>query len=181
MRIGTQGLWAVILAVGLSWTPAAAQKTEQTAPPAGSETRLERVPEESPPSTGDDEAISERQTKDGPGTTTGKKPPPGNDRSGGILGNPMLLVMLGALVLMFVFSSRGRKKREAKRRDMLASLSKGDKITTIGGIVGTVIEVREDEITVKVDETNNVRMRFARWAIRGVGEDAKTHEPDQKR
>ena len=64
---------------------------------------------------------------------------------------------------------------------MLAALSKGDKVTSIGGICGTVIEAREDEIVVKVDETNNVRMRFARWAIRGVGDAARSEKPEHDR
>ncbi len=82
--------------------------------------------------------------------------------------------MLGAVALMWFMSSRSRKKQAKKRKDMLSSLSKGDKITSIGGIVGTVIEIREDEVTVKVDDS--CRMKFARWAIRGVGEEGKTEE-----
>ena len=62
---------------------------------------------------------------------------------------------------------------------MLAALKKGDKVTSIGGIVGTIMDVREDEVVVKVDENNNVRMRFARWAVRGTGDDAKK-EAEQK-
>jgi preprotein translocase subunit YajC len=58
------------------------------------------------------------------------------------------------------------------------NFKKGDKITTIGGVIGTVVEVREDEVMVKTDESANVRMKFARWAIRGVGEDARTTSPD---
>ena len=81
--------------------------------------------------------------------------------------------------LFFIMSSRGRRKQEAKRREMIASLKKGDKVTSIGGIVGTVVETRDDEIAVKVDES--VRKRFARWAIRGVGEQAKTESPEEKK
>lgn len=90
------------------------------------------------------------------------------------------LIMVGVFVLMYVWMGRGKKKRETQRREMLASLKKGDKVTSIGGIVGTAIEVREDEVIVKVDENNNVRMRFARWAIRGVGEQAKKESPEDK-
>lgn len=93
----------------------------------------------------------------------------------------LLPVMLGALLLLLFWSSRSRKKQEAKRQQMLAALKKGDKVTSIGGIVGTIIEVRDDEVVVKVDETNNVRMRFARWAIRGTGEEAKTQGPEDKK
>ena len=90
-------------------------------------------------------------------------------------------ILFGAVILMFVFSGRNRKKEEKKRKEMLTNLKKGDKVTMIGGELGTVIEVRDDEVTVKVDETNNVRMRFARWAIRGVGEEGRAEGTDQKK
>jgi len=92
--------------------------------------------------------------------------------------NYLLPVLLGGVVLMWIWMGRGRRKQEAKRKEMLSNLKKGDKIVSIGGIIGTVIEAKPEEITVKVDETNNVRMKFARWAIRGVGEDARTTSPD---
>ena len=96
-------------------------------------------------------------------------------------GNMMLFVMLGGVLLLYIFMGRSKRKQAARRKEMLASLKKGAKITTIGGIVGTVVEVREDEVTVKVDETNNSRLRLARWAIRGVGEEAKAEDQDQKK
>jgi preprotein translocase subunit YajC len=91
------------------------------------------------------------------------------------------LLLIGGFVVLYIFMGRGRRRQETRRKQMLANLKKGDKIVSIGGIMGTVIEVREDEITVKVDETNNVRMRFARWAIRGVGEDARSESPQEKK
>ena len=60
-------------------------------------------------------------------------------------------------------------------------LKKGDKVTSIGGICGTVVEVRDDELVVKVDENNNIRLRFSRWAIRGTGEQAKNQGPEENR
>ncbi len=106
------------------------------------------------------------------------QPPPPRSPFGGY---GMLLMMGGVFVLMYLFMGRSRRKRESKRREMLGNLQKGDKITTIGGAVGTVIEVREDEVTVKVDETSNTRMKFARWAIRGVGAEAKKEGPEERR
>jgi preprotein translocase subunit YajC len=97
-------------------------------------------------------------------------------------GNGMMIWGLFALIIvMFWWSSRSKKKQEQKHRDMLSALKKGDKITTIGGIIGTVIEVRDDEVVVKVDETNNVRMRFIRGSIRDVGQGDKTNTQDQKK
>jgi preprotein translocase subunit YajC len=92
----------------------------------------------------------------------------------------ILIVMLGGLVLVMVWSSRGRKKEQKKRTEMLSTLKKGDKITTIGGVTGTVTEVSADEVVVKVDESSNTKIRFARWAIRGVGEGSKSEISGQK-
>lgn len=91
---------------------------------------------------------------------------------GGLFGNDQtfLFIMLGALLLMFLLSSRSRKKQEQKKKEQLASMKKGDRVQTIGGIIGTIIEVKPDEIVVKVDEQNNVRMRFVPAAIAQVGE-----------
>ena len=88
-------------------------------------------------------------------------------------------LMIGGFILLYLWMGRGRKKQKKKREEMLESLKKGDKITTIGGIVGSVIEVRDDEVTVKVDENNNVRMKFARWSVRGVGDAGRAENPDQ--
>lgn len=92
-----------------------------------------------------------------------------------------LLVMIGAFVLFYLWINRGRKKEQKKRAEMLNEVKKGDKITTIGGIIGTVIDVHADEIVVKVDEASNAKIRFARWALRGVGDASKAENPDQKK
>ena len=120
---------------------------------------------------------------DAPGTEAKKEPATqgAGARGKGFGGQQtyMLLIIVGGFFLLYMWMGRGRKKRQQKRRDMIESLKKGDKITTIGGIVGTVVEVRDDELMVKVDENNNVRMKFARWSIRGVGEEGKAENPDQ--
>lgn len=96
-------------------------------------------------------------------------------------GGSMMWIMMGGVLLMVLLMGRGKRKQESKRRQMLAELKKGDKVTTIGGIVGTILDVREDEVVVKVDETNNVRMRFARWSVRGIGEQAKAEKPEDRK
>ena len=94
--------------------------------------------------------------------------PPG----GGLFSLPIIL-MLGGFLLLWFWMGRGRRKVQQRRRDLLDKLKKGDKVVSIGGICGRVIEVKGDEITVKVDETSNVRMKFAKWGIRGTGDVAK--------
>ncbi len=48
---------------------------------------------------------------------------------------------------------------------MVQSLAKNDKIRTIGGIIGTVVDIKGDEVTLKVDESNNTKIRIAASAI----------------
>ncbi|MFB3890647.1 MAG: preprotein translocase subunit YajC [Phycisphaerae bacterium] len=115
-----------------------------------------------------------------PGGGPGGRPADGAT-SGGGQQMWMLLGLVVLMILMFYWTGRSRRKQEAKRKELLASLKKGDKITTIGGIIGTVIEVRENEVTIKTDETNNVRMKFARWAVREVGEPPRGDVPPDDR
>jgi preprotein translocase subunit YajC len=106
--------------------------------------------------------------------TTGEQAPPaGNSKGGGDM--TFLIILIVAFIAFYFWMGRSNRKREQQRKTMLAALKKGDKITTIGGVRGTVVEVREDEVMVKVDE--NVRMRFSRWAIRDVGEE----KPEEKK
>ncbi|MBI5724022.1 MAG: preprotein translocase subunit YajC [Planctomycetes bacterium] len=112
-----------------------------------------------------------------PGTPQNQNPSPCGMMGGGDNSMMLIFLMIGVLVLVMVFSSRSRKKQEKKYKDMLASLKKGDRVVTIGGIIGTAVEVREDEVLIKIDE--NARIRILRRAISQVGEDAKK-EADKK-
>jgi preprotein translocase subunit YajC len=90
----------------------------------------------------------------------------------GILSSPMFPVILGILVL-YLFMMKSKKGDEKKRKDLLSSLKKGDEVQTIGGIIGKVIEAREDRVLVKVDETANAKIWFSRNAIHRVIEEEK--------
>jgi len=78
-----------------------------------------------------------------------------------------LALMMGVIMLFSMGSGRKEKK---KRAEMLSQLSKGVTVQTVGGVKGTVMEVRDgaDEVVVKVDEKSNTSMRFARSAIVAV-------------
>lgn len=74
------------------------------------------------------------------------------------------LITFGAIILIFYFLIiRPQKKRDKEAKDMLASMKKGDKIVTIGGIRGTVAVVKESTVIVKVDD--NARIEFSKNAI----------------
>lgn len=80
------------------------------------------------------------------------------------LASPILPLILVFVVFYFVVI-RAKRKDEKKRRDMLSELKRGDKVMTIGGIIGKVIDAADDEVVLKVDESNNVKIRFRRSAI----------------
>jgi preprotein translocase subunit YajC len=72
------------------------------------------------------------------------------------------------IVIFYVFLIRGRQKEQKKRKEMLALIKKNDRVMTIGGIIGTVVTVKEDEVVLKVDEAANVKLTFIRGSIQKV-------------
>ncbi len=74
----------------------------------------------------------------------------------------MLLVLMVFFVIMMF---RGPKKKQQEHRKMLQSLQKNDRVRTIGGIYGTIVDVRDDEIVLKVDESNNTKIKISPNAI----------------
>ena len=88
------------------------------------------------------------------------------------LRSPRTLIML-MVIVMYLFIFRYKNKQDKDRKKMLQELKKGARIQTIGGILGTVIEARENDVLVKVDESSNTKIRFSRNAIHRVLEDEK--------
>lgn len=87
-----------------------------------------------------------------------------------------MVLIFGAVILFMMMLGGGSRKQKKKQAEMLAGMSKGDKVVSIGGIKGSVVEVRDNEIVVKVDENNNTRMKFSKEAIREVVTDTPTQE-----
>jgi len=90
-----------------------------------------------------------------------------------IFGNQFFPLILGLVVLMWLMS-RFKNTKDKTRLDMLKQLKRGDRIQTIGGILGTVLRTEENRVEVKVDEANNTKMWFTRSAIHQVIEEEKT-------
>lgn len=87
---------------------------------------------------------------------------------------PLFLIMLVMYFLMIRPQSRERKKRE----QMLSTVKKNDRVVTVGGIIGTVLTVRDDEITLKIDESNNTKVTLLRSAVQRVLSAAPGEGPD---
>jgi preprotein translocase subunit YajC len=92
--------------------------------------------------------------------------------AGGGGSNTFLFMTLGVLVLMFLMMSMTSKKEKRKREALLGSLKKHDRVQTIGGVIGSVVEVKPDVVVLKVDESSNIRMTFARSAIQSILKEA---------
>jgi preprotein translocase subunit YajC len=86
--------------------------------------------------------------------------------------NPMIPMIL-IIAVMYFFLFRSKKTQQKKLDDLLNNVKKGDRVQTIGGIRGAVVEAREDEVVIKVDESSNAKITFARSAIHKVLEEEK--------
>ena len=98
-------------------------------------------------------------------------PPPGPGGaprgSGGFLANPLFLILL-MLGVFWVMMWRGNRKEKQKKQDMLNAVAKSDRVLTIGGIIGTVVQVKGEELVVKIDESSNTKINIIRSAVRQV-------------
>ena len=74
----------------------------------------------------------------------------------------IMIVLLFAVFYFFLIRPENKKKKKAE--EMRNSLSVGDKITTIGGMVGKIVDVSGDLITFETGE-DRVRIQVTRWAI----------------
>ena len=97
---------------------------------------------------------------------------------GGLLSMlPMLLIMFGLLYFMMI---RPESKRKKEAEAMRSSMKKGDEITTIGGIMGTVVDVKENSFVVE-SGADQVRIEFAKWALSTNESAAKRAKEEQKK
>ncbi len=95
------------------------------------------------------------------GTTQGAPP------STGAAIVQLLMPIVFLFVIMYFFIIRPQKKRDKEMQEMLSSIRNGDNITTIGGICGKVVDIRDDILTIEVGR-DRVNLVIERWAVRNV-------------
>ena len=107
--------------------------------------------------------------EDTPETTTGAasdSDTPGVRPEGKSAFGSYNLIFLGLMfVIMYFILFRGPRKKQQEHKKMVQTLTKNDKVRTIGCIIGTVVDVKDDEITLKVDESNNTKIKVLPSAI----------------
>jgi preprotein translocase subunit YajC len=79
---------------------------------------------------------------------------------------PMLLIIV-AMVAMLWFTSRSNKKQEKQAQNMRDSLQVGDEITTIGGIIGKVVSIKEETLVLETSH-DRTRIRILKTAVSHV-------------
>jgi preprotein translocase subunit YajC len=151
---------ALFLAVSLSLCaimacPAAAQD-EQKPSQSGAEQVTEKITSEPM-----NEGAGATGTTEAPADVNSTQGPTTRPRGFGQFQILLIIVMVIFVFMMF----RGPRKKQAEHRKMVQSLKKNDRVRTIGGIYGTVVDVRDDEIVLKIDESNNTKMRISPNAI----------------
>jgi preprotein translocase subunit YajC len=79
-----------------------------------------------------------------------------------------LLTFLPLIAIVFVgyfLLMRPMRRQEKERQALLAALKKNDKVITSGGLIGIVANIKDDEVTLKVDESSNVRLRVTKGSV----------------
>ena len=85
--------------------------------------------------------------------------------------SPILIMV----VIMYFMVMRPEQKRRKKEKAMLDALKRGDRVCTIGGIYGTIMDIKDDTLTLSVGR-DNLSMVVARWSIRSVEDVAIENE-----
>ena len=78
-----------------------------------------------------------------------------------------ILGIVAVVVFFYFFMIRPQKKQEREERDMRNALQVGDEVTTIGGIIGKVVSIKEDTFVLETTK-DRTKIRFLKGAIRSV-------------
>lgn len=104
--------------------------------------------------------------------TTGTTTTTTDGSTGG--GMSMIIIMVVMIAVFYFFLIRPENKKKKQLEEMRSQLSVGDDVTTIGGIVGKIVAVKDDFIVFETSE-DRVRIQVAKWAISTTGK-AKTED-----
>ena len=83
-------------------------------------------------------------------------------QGGGMGGTLMMLVVMVAIFYFMLIRPENKRKKEAEQ--MRSTLKKGDKVVTIGGITGTVVDVKDNKFVLE-SGADQVRIEFEKWAL----------------
>jgi preprotein translocase subunit YajC len=99
--------------------------------------------------------------------TTAPTTQPGQPGWTAFFKNPMVFPII-VLIFLYFFIFRSKRKQERQKQDLLSQIKRGDRVQTIGGILGKVVDVEERKVLLKVDESSNTKIWFSRNAVHRV-------------
>jgi preprotein translocase subunit YajC len=101
-------------------------------------------------------------------------PPPGGNAGGGGMASSLIFLVL-IFVVFYFFFIRPQVKRQKDQKKFREGLSKGQKIITIGGIHGRIIELQDTTVTIEVE--GGVKLKLEKSAVAADSQDQLTGEP----
>jgi preprotein translocase subunit YajC len=78
---------------------------------------------------------------------------------------PTLLTFVPIAILGYFLLMRPVQRQEKQRQALLSALKKNDRVVTSGGIIGVVAAIKDDEVSLRVDDSSNVRLRVTKSSI----------------
>jgi preprotein translocase subunit YajC len=78
------------------------------------------------------------------------------------------LMIMGVLLALIVSTVLGGRREKKKFEAMMSSIKKNDQVRTVGGIIGSVVEVKPDVVVLKIDENSNTKITVVRSKIEAV-------------
>jgi len=108
--------------------------------------------------------LAQQSASPAPAPAAPASAPSGATGQGDLMSNLTLpLMMVAIFAAMWFLMIRPQRKEEKRKKEMLSSLKKGDSVVTTSGIIGTVANVKDDTVLLKVGD--NTKMEFVKSAI----------------
>ena len=79
-------------------------------------------------------------------------------------GGSMIIMMVVMIVVFYLFLIRPENKKKKEAAEMRSALKVGDNITTIGGIIGDIVSIKDESIVIETS-ADKVRVEFTKWAV----------------
>lgn len=98
--------------------------------------------------------------------------------AGGMGSTLIMLVLILAVFYFMLIRPENKRKKEAE--EMRSAVKVGDKITTIGGIIGTVVSIKDDKLVIETG-ADQVRIELAKWAMSTNETAAEAKKAEQKK
>ncbi len=91
---------------------------------------------------------------------------------GGAPGEANPLLSFAPLIVIFIIFYflliRPQQKRQQETEKMVANLKKGDRVVTVGGVIGTITSIQNDYVVIKIGDNENTKVEILKSAISGL-------------